>query len=133
MPSHVNNAHKNKFPEQSQNSLDEKAIYMLQTINVDNHQYSIFYDTSCSEMVSRYKAVKSLRTRAIQEHAGPITIGVGNSHIVSQHGIYKISLPLFNGENANLSGVCMDKITEFPMYPLERKSRRGYKECLYKN
>ena len=103
MSSHVNNTHKNKFPEQSQNSLEEKAIYMLQTINVDNHQYSIFYNTGCSEMVSRYKAVKSLRTRAIQEHAGPITIGgVGNSHIVSQHGIYKISLSLFNGENANL-------------------------------
>ena len=40
----------------------EKAIYILQTIKVEQQQYSLFYDTGCSEMVSRYDAIKRIGT-----------------------------------------------------------------------
>ena len=38
----------------------------------------------------------------------------------SPHGIYEVKLPLHNGRNAVLSGVCLDRITStFPFYPLK--------------
>ena len=63
-----------------EDSVDEKAIFMLQTIKVDDQQYSVFYDSGCSEMVCRYKAVKRIGLRARQEIPGPLILsGVGNS------------------------------------------------------
>ena len=47
---------------------------------------------------------------------------VENQSSVSDFGIYQISLPLFKGENAIMSGVCIEQVTnEFPMYPLQGK------------
>ena len=90
---------------------------------MDNKLYSLFYDTGCGDMVSRYDAVKSIGSRAVQESSMPIPIGgVGNSMIKSNHGIFQVPLPLSNGSNAVFSGVCMDQITvEFPHYPLKGK------------
>ena len=47
----------------------EKAIYILQftftfTIKVEEYEYSLFYDTGCCDMVSRYAAIKSIGKRA---------------------------------------------------------------------
>ena len=37
-----------------------------------------------------------------------------------EYGKYQITIPLYNGKNINLSGICLDKITgTFPWYPLE--------------
>ena len=87
---------------------------------VDQKCYSVFYDTGCCDMVSRFDAVKSIGARAVKEQSGPILIGgVGNSQVRANHGIYQIKLPLFNGSEAVYSGVCMDQITaEFLRYPL---------------
>ena len=76
-------------------------------------------------MVSRCNAVKSIGSRAAQESSMPISIGgVGNSMIKSNHGIFLVRLPLFNGADAVFSGVCIDQITvEFLYYPLTEKEQ----------
>ena len=38
----------------------EEAIFMLQNIMVDNQEYSIFYDSGCSQMVCRYDAIQRM-------------------------------------------------------------------------
>ena len=48
-------------------SNQESAIYILQTIKVNKQNYSLFYDTGCCDMVSRYAAIGS---RAKQESTG---------------------------------------------------------------
>ena len=35
-------------------SNEEKAIYILQTIKVEQQHYSLFYDMGCCDMVSSY-------------------------------------------------------------------------------
>ena len=84
-------------------------------------------------MVSRYDAIKRIGNRAIEELPGPISIGgVGNSQLKTKHGIYQVKLPLFNGNEATLSGVCLDQITvKFPNYPIRGRVEdniiKGYK------
>ena len=84
--------------------------------------YSLFYDTGCCDMVSRYAAIKSIGLRAKQELPIPISIGgVGNTEVKSKHGISQVKLPLFNGSEATFSGVCLDHIAaSFPQNPLKR-------------
>ena len=54
-------------------------------------------------MVSRYNAIKTIGNRAVQELPGPVSIGdVGNTEIKTTHGIYRVKLPLFNGNDAVL-------------------------------
>ena len=124
--------HINQSSVQQDNPSDEeKAIYILQTIKVDQQQYSLFYDSGCSEMVSKYDAVRRIGHRAVEEVAGPISIGgVGNSQVKTKHGIYKIQLPLFNGNEATLSGVCLDEITmKFPTYPMRGRVEDDIKKA----
>ena len=104
-------------------SSKESAIYILQIIKVDKKLYSLYYNTSCCDMVSRYDAVKSIGSRAVQESSMPISIdGVGNSLIQSNHGNFKVWLPLFNGSYAVFSKICISQITvKFPHYPLKGK------------
>ena len=113
-------------------SVQEKAFYILQTIKVEQHEYSLIYDTGCCDMILLYAAIKSIGKRAPKEFYEPVTIGgVGNAQITSNHGTYQVKLPLFNGNDAVPSGVCLDHITaEFPKYPLngqvEADVRSGY-------
>ena len=53
-----------KHPQSNQ----ESAIYILQTIKVNKQNYSLFYDTGCCDMVSRYAAIKSIESRPKQNH-----------------------------------------------------------------
>ena len=103
--------------------ISENGIYMLQTIQVDNQEFTLFFDTGCSDMVSRYEAIQRIGDRAKLEVQGPISLGgVGDLKTQSQYGIYQVRLPLVNGSNAVLAGVCLETITnKFPMYPLEGK------------
>ena len=76
---------------------------------MEQHEYSLFCDTGCCDMVSRYAAIKSVGKRASKEFHGPVTLGgFGNAQITSNHGPYKVKLPLFNGNDAELSSVCLD-------------------------
>ena len=73
---------------------------------MEQHEYSLLYDTGCCDMVSRYAAIKSIGKRASKESSGPVTLGgVGNAQITSSHGTYQIKLPLFNGNDVALSGM----------------------------
>ena len=115
-----------ELPNQSKNKDDdsiitENGIYLLQKILVDGQEYTIFFDSGCSDMVAKHDAIVRLGNRANQEIKGPISLGgVGNLKTESKHGVYQIRLPLTNGKDAVLAGVCLDKITsKFPEYPLK--------------
>ena len=51
------------------------------------------------------KAVCTLTTNAFQEYPGQITTGGGFTSL-SQHGIYKFNIPLHDGSQTTMSGVC---------------------------
>ena len=125
---HMNQNQSPNFEDADQ----ERAIYILQTVKLEQHEYLLFHDTGCCDMVSRYAAIKSVGKRASKEFFGPITLGgVGNAPITSSHGTYQVKLPQFNGNYAVVSGVCFDQITvEFPKYSLkglvEADVRSGY-------
>lgn len=93
---------------------EENTVYILKNINVGI--YSVFYDTGCCDIISRYQADKNIWNRAIQELPGPISIGgVDNARVKSDHGdICQVKLLLHNGKNATLTGTCSDEITTFP-------------------
>ena len=42
----------NQSPNSQKMSDQEKTIYILQTIKVEQHEYSLFCDTSCCDMIS---------------------------------------------------------------------------------
>lgn len=44
-------------------SKDNNAIFMLQTIQIDGEASKMFYDSGCSDFVSRYHAIKRLGQR----------------------------------------------------------------------
>ena len=101
--------------------IEDNGVYMLQTIKVDDQHYTLFFDSGCSDMVSRHDAIKRIGGRAKLEIKGPTLLGgVGNVRTESKHGIYQVRIPLHNNKNAVLTGVCLDQITStFPSYPLK--------------
>ena len=110
--------------------ITENGIYLLHKIQVDNEQFTVFFDSGCSDMVVRHDAVLRLGHRAKQEIKGPIPLGgVGNMKMESKYGIYQVRLPLTNGKNAVLAGICLDAITTtFPSYNLHE----GIKNDIFK-
>ncbi len=122
------NIHKNKGIMPDSESITEGTIYMLQSIQVGTLMLNLFFDTGCSELVMRKGAIEELEeiNRASKERGGPIMIGgVGDQKAICKYGIYKVILPLHNGNNACLSGPCIDQITsEFPEYPLHGRVQR---------
>ena len=82
----------NQPPNSQEMSDQEKAIYILQTIKVEQHEYSLFYDIGCCDMVSQYAVIKSIGKVASKEFSGPVTLGgVGNAQITSSHETFKES------------------------------------------
>ena len=110
------------------------AIFMLQSICINKRTYTIFYDTGCSDFVSRFEAVKHLGPNAVKHSSHKVEMnGVGGSKNVSRRGIYKISIPLSHGSHAVMIGPCMDRITEtFPQYQLQGKVYDDIKDCYIK-
>ena len=41
----------NQSPNSQEMPDQEKAIYIRQTIKVEQHEYSLFYDTGCCDMI----------------------------------------------------------------------------------
>ena len=111
----------------------ESAVFQLQTIEVEGISLNLFFDTGCSEMVVRKSAVQKLEGigRAKQVIPGPLVItGVGDQKSVCEEGVFSIRLPLYDGNNAVLSGLSMPKITtEFPLYNLGNVERDIRNEC----
>ena len=48
LPFHMN---QNQSPNSQEMPDQEKAIYIRQTIKVEQHEYSLFYDTGCCDMI----------------------------------------------------------------------------------
>ena len=110
-----------------------RAIFQLQTINVDGHNFNIFFDNGCGDMVVKSSAAKRLVElgRARQEVKGPLPItGIGGKKTMSAEGIFSICLPLYDGHNAVLSGICLPTITgKFPLYDLTNVGDDIRKRC----
>ena len=109
--------------------IQDSGIYILQTKQVKNKEFTLFFDTGCSDLVARYSAIQRIGDNAYQEIEGPVMLGgVGESKLESPYGIYQIKLPLHNGKMAVLSGICLEKITsKFPNYPLQDAVCRTFK------
>ena len=101
----------------------DSAIYIQQTIVVDKEPFNLFYDNGCMDSCSRWKAICRLLAlnKARMTRPPPINLGgVGDIVTVSEHGEYKVSLPLASGKIIKMRGVCLSEVTcEFPQYPLD--------------
>ena len=105
-------------------TITDNGIYQLQTIKINNDFFTIFYDNGCGDFVSRKSAIDKLDdNHATQEFNGIINLGgVGGITTKTEHGIYTVRIPLKDGDDATMTGVCLDKITStFPQYPLQGK------------
>ena len=91
--------------------------------DIDGSKFNIFYDNGCGEIVLSKDAADRLEAigRAKQDFPGPIVLhGVGNQESICKNGVYSIRLPLKNGLDAEMTGVCVeDVIAPFPKYPLK--------------
>ena len=99
---------------------NDRGIYLLQRISVNNQNLLIFFDNGCSDFVISQQAIHLLGTRASKQSSQPVTLGgVGNTKTSSTLGTYRIRLPLHNNNDVEFSGICLQSITApFPTYPL---------------
>ena len=96
----------------------ELAIYMPQTITIGTQNFNLFFDSGCGDMGCKNEAVGCLIEQKRAKHitSGPIVLsGVGDKKFVCEYGKCHHTLPLHDGKNINLSGICRDT---FPTYPL---------------
>ena len=126
--------YKNNLGRNSSKTSEIRAIFMLQTIEINGHTFNIFYDSGCGDLVVKKSAIDILLSmgRAKHEIPGPITLtGVGDQKVVCKDGVYSLKLPLCNGQEAVVSGLCVNKITaEFPKYPLRDVETDFREKCL---
>ena len=103
------------------NHCDNRGVYLLQRIQVDGKELLIFFDNGCSDFVISKSAVDLLGARCSKQSSGPIILGgVGNCTTKSTFGTYHVKLPLHDGRQISLSGVCLETITStMPTYPLD--------------
>ena len=103
--------------EQFTDSVQDNSVYMLQTIQVDNKTFSLFWDSGCGDFVSRHNAIQRLGSRSLfhlVEDRFKVT-GVGDIQTQTRHSIYNIKLPLADGGEALMASRYMDRIIEtFP-------------------
>ena len=106
----------------SKPDVQDCAIFMFQTIFVSGVRLNIFFDNGCGDLVVKKSAVDKLLKlgRAKLAIPGPLQItGVGDQKSDAE-GLFFICLPLHDGSNVTLSGVCLPRITsEFPKYDLQ--------------
>ena len=117
----------------NEDTINDHGIYQLQTIQIKGQSYNIFYDTGCADFVSKKSAIDRIGERAALECEGPMTIGgVGNLKMTTPHGIYTVRLPLRNGGDALMTGMCLEEITAtFPAYPLKGKVTDDIKKAYH--
>ena len=134
-----------KRSDMDESKIGNSAIFMFQTIEVENEKnekekFNIFYDDGCFDACFKKSAIDRLKkfNRSEQTEEGPMIItGVGGHKSICPHGEYTVSLPLANGGNAKLSGLCLDRVTgDFPKYKLkniESEFHREDAEVLHSN
>ena len=99
---------------------EHEAVYGIQVININGERYTVFYDSGCYGLVTKHGAIVRLGNLATLERRGPTDLGgVGDIKLTSPYGEYRIKIPMFNGDIASMSGVCLEQIThEMPIVPL---------------
>ena len=81
------------------------------------------------------EATTKLDKQANQEVAGPKQLlGVGDKVLETKHGIWKNRLPMSDGNEAVVSGVCLDRIThKFPEYEFDNTIKEDIIEYCRRN
>ena len=125
-PNQVHESHLvNLFDE---DEVTDSSVYILQTIQITDKRFNLFFDSGCGDLVCRKEAISELEElgKANLIVPGPITLGgVGDLTTKSPHGVYKVDIPLHSGKSAVMRGVCLNQITsKFPMYPLQKKVKQ---------
>ena len=115
---HVQSSHVTR--PSPRDSIQNRGIYLLQSIQVNGNQLNIFFDSGCSDFILSEKAVALLGTHAKLKDSRRTPLGgVGNMSMKSS-GSYYVDLPLHDGRTTTLSGICLKQITsEFPIYQLK--------------
>ena len=86
---------------------------MLQTIKVNDQLFTLFFDSGSKDFVAKHDAIKRLGSRVKKEFDGIIQLnGVGGISTESKHGVYSVKLPLANGKDTLMTGLCIQQITE---------------------
>ena len=105
----------------SRPDVEYSAIFALQSIQVLNVRLNLFYDNGCGDLVVKQSAADKLAAigRAFKVVPERIAINGVCDQKSYADGVYAICLPLFDGTNITLTGLCVPKITsEFPQYDL---------------
>ena len=104
----------------SDDEIKDRGIYMLQQIKMRGEMFNIFFDSGCSDFLITKDAVNRLGSSATLLSKVPVSIGgLAGSKTISDHGLYRVKLPLSTGNYAQLSGICLPKLTDnFPLYSL---------------
>ena len=120
---HINSfaSHPSSTSSISKDTITDRGIYLLQTINVNDNRLNIFYDNGCSDFILSSKAVKLLGPMATMFNNKPINLGGVGDSVTTSIGSYYVTLPLHDGKSVTLSGLCLERITStFPFYPLQQ-------------
>ena len=108
----------------TENDISESAIFQIQIISIPGttETLTIFFDGGCGGMCLSKSCVDKLSRlgRALKIIPGPLPIvGVNDQKSISEEGVYSICLTLHDGREAELSGLCLTKITQtLPAYDL---------------
>lgn len=116
---HVHESFKTRQYSNDATTTDERGIYLLQTICIDDIPYTIFFDNGCSDFIVKRSAIQSLGSKASQLSAQVTQIGGVGQTSLQTFGTYNIKIPTHDGQVASLNGISLDSITTtFPQYPL---------------
>ena len=92
--------------------IHDKGIYLLQNIFVNNCRLNMFYDNGCSDFIVKKSTIDSLGRSATKISSEPVQLGgVGETLTRSTLGTYNVKLPMYNGRDASLTGICIKSIT----------------------
>ena len=112
------------YTSDGQGNSEEHAIFSFQLINVAGLDLCQFYDNGCGNAVFSRWAIEQLVSlgRAEQTCSKSLILrGVNGQESICPYGEWKVRLPLLNGNEAILIGICVDEVTEtFPEYPLDK-------------
>lgn len=101
----------NQQTEQKDGGSEENTVDIIQNIRINKKCYSIFYNTSCSNIVATYHAIKDFGNKSSRKTRAIFNRCVGDSHVKSDHSIYQVKFLLHNGKDTTFSGICLDEIT----------------------
>ena len=107
-----NNSNATHLPSNFEKPVKDEAIFLFQTIHIENESYNLFFDLGCGDFCVSRCAVSKLKNRSTLLRQGPFElVGAGNVTTVIKHGVYEVQLPLANGKEALFAGLCLDEVT----------------------